>query len=290
LSRRYVSGCEPAATAPSIAPEEIVMADSATSNSVWSVKYGERVVRKSDVFHDYAAYGLPDGDLDMDYNFWVIRRGDDVMLLDTGYDIPKHDWLGEISVTPTPRGLEILGIDRADVKTVITSHYHYDHIGYLGLFPNARVVSGQAEFDYWIGKKRAGALEGEFSTAEDLAPVEQAANEGRLQLVSAKTEVAPGITVYPIGGHCPGELLTQITTADGSLIMTVDAAHFYEQIEHEWPFFAFTSLDEMKAGLSFINQLARETGATVVPGHDARTRTRFPAAPGPAGEIATVLA
>ena len=43
--------------------------------SVWSVRYGERVVHKGDVFHDYAQYGLPDGDLHMDYNFWVIRAG-----------------------------------------------------------------------------------------------------------------------------------------------------------------------------------------------------------------------
>jgi glyoxylase-like metal-dependent hydrolase (beta-lactamase superfamily II) len=258
--------------------------------SVWAVKYGERVVRKSDVFFDYSSYGVPDGDLDMDYNFWVVRSGGKIILLDTGYDIPKHDWLGEISVTPTPRGLEILGIDPASVDMVITSHFHYDHIGYLGLFANAQVVSGQAEWDYWIGKKRADALEGEFSTAEDLEPVERAASEGRLRLITEETEVFPGITVYPIGGHCPGELLTRIDTAGGGLIMTVDAAHFYEQIEHEWPFFAYTDIDEMRAGLSFINRLARETGATIIPGHDARVRDRFAAAPGAAGAIATVLA
>ena len=72
--------------------------------------------------------------------------------------------------------------------------------------------------------------------------------------------------------------------------MAVDAAHFYEQIENEWPFFAFTDLDEMSAGLTFINDLARKTGATVIPGHDARVRDRFPAAPGAAGDVATVLA
>ncbi len=265
-------------------------ADSANALSVWSVKYGERVVRKSDVFWDYAQYGLPDGDLDMDYNFWVIRSGDTIILLDTGYDIPKFDWLGEISVTPTPRGLQILGIDPTQVDMVITSHFHYDHIGYLGLFANAQVVSGQKEYDYWIGKLKEGRLDGEFSTADDLQPVLDAEKDGRLRLISEETEVFPGITVYPIGGHCPGELLTRIETADGGLIMTVDAAHFYEQIEHEWPFFAYTDLDEMKAGLSFINRLSRDTGATIVPGHDARVRDRFPAAPGAAGEIATVLA
>jgi glyoxylase-like metal-dependent hydrolase (beta-lactamase superfamily II) len=193
-------------------------------------------------------------------------------------------------VTPTPEALEILGIDPADVSMVITSHYHYDHIGYLGLFPNAQVVSARRERDYWFGKEAAGELEGEFSTVEDLAPVHRAEEEGRLLLVDGETEVYPGIHVYPIGGHCPGELLTRVETDNGGLILTVDAAHFYEQIENEWPFFAFTDLDEMKAGLSFINRLAAETGATVVPGHDGRTRERYPAAPGEAGRVATVLA
>ncbi|MFB2597783.1 N-acyl homoserine lactonase family protein [Herbiconiux sp. P17] len=258
--------------------------------SVWQVKYGERVVRMSDVFHDFAQYGVPDGDLDMDYNFWILRQGESIILVDTGYDIPKHDWLGEILVTPTPEGLALVGIDPADVDLVITSHFHYDHIGYLGLFTNAQVVSGQAEYDYWFAKKKADALEGEFTTADDLAVIERAESEGRLTLVSEETEVFPGVTVYPIGGHCPGELLTRVQTAGGSLLLTVDAAHFYEQIEHEWPFFAFTDLDEMKNGLAFINRLARETGATIIPGHDARVRAKFPAAPDAAAAVATVLA
>src|ERR1700735_5545798 len=46
------------------------------------VKYGERVTRKGLVLDDYAAYGEPDGDLHMEYNFWVMRDGDTVMLLD----------------------------------------------------------------------------------------------------------------------------------------------------------------------------------------------------------------
>jgi glyoxylase-like metal-dependent hydrolase (beta-lactamase superfamily II) len=247
------------------------------------------VVTKSSVFHEYERYGLPDGDLDMDYNFWVIRDGGRVMLLDTGYDIPARDWLGEISVTPTPDGLQVLDIDPADVAMVVTSHFHYDHIGYLQLFTNAEVVSGQKEYDYWFGKWEAAALEGEFTTVENLEPVKKAKDEGRLRLVSGETEVYPGITVYPVGGHCPGELVTKISGRAGPLIMAADAAHFYEQIEHEWPFFAFTDLCEMRDALSFMNALAKETGATIIPGHDARVRDKFPAVAGDAGRIATQI-
>lgn len=261
-----------------------------TMDSVWSVRYGERVVQKSAVFHDYGQYGLPDGDLDMDYNFWVMRSDDKVVLMDTGYDIAAHDWLGEISVMPTPDGLKLIGLDPLEVDMVITSHFHYDHIGYLGLFTNAQIVSGAKEYEYWFGKRDANALEGEFTTAENLVPVETAKREGRLRLVDSPNEVFPGITVYQVGGHCPGEVIAHVKTEGGSLILASDAAHFYEQLEHEWPFFAFTSLDEMRKALAFILQLSKETGATVIPGHDGRTRQKFPAAPGEAGSIATVLA
>lgn len=256
---------------------------------VIQVKYGERVTRKSVVLHDYASYGQPDGDLHMEYNFWVIRDGETVMLLDTGYDIPARDWLGEIPVVATPDGLDLLGIDPLAVSMVITSHFHYDHIGYLKLFTNAQVVSGAAEYRYWFAKWDNDQLAGEFTVAEHLEPVRTAEKEGRLRLISEETEVYPGITVYPVGGHCPGELLTLVRARSGPLILAADAAHFYEQIENEWPFFAFTDLDEMRAALAFINRLAADTKATVVPGHDGRVRDRFPHLEGPASHIATVL-
>jgi glyoxylase-like metal-dependent hydrolase (beta-lactamase superfamily II) len=257
---------------------------------IWQLKYGERVVKKSDVFHDYESYGLPDGELEMDYSFWLLRSGSTVILFDTGYDIPAHDWLGEISVTPPLRGLELVGVAPADVDLVITSHFHYDHIGFLSQFTSARVVAAQAEYDNWIPKLRAGALEGEFATEENLRAVVTAEEEGRLQLVSEPTEVFPGITVYPIGGHCPGELLASVDSAAGPVIMASDAAHFYDQLEHEWPFFAYSDIDEMRRGLRFINELAASKGAQIVPGHDARVRERYPSAPGAAGAVANVIA
>lgn len=263
--------------------------DEAPALSLVQVTYGERVTQRSVVLDDYDQYGLPDEDLHMQYNFWVIRDGDRVMMVDTGYDIAAHDWLGEQSVLPTPDGLALLGISPADVSMVVTSHFHYDHIGFLHLFENAEVVSGQAEYDYWFGKWERDELEGEFAIPEHLEAIRKAESEGRLRLVSAEQEVYPGVTVYPIGGHCPGELLTLVQTASGPRILAADAAHFYDQIENEWPFFAYTDLDEMRAGLAFINQLAAKTGAVVIPGHDGRVRTNFPPVEGPAGVVATVL-
>jgi glyoxylase-like metal-dependent hydrolase (beta-lactamase superfamily II) len=256
---------------------------------VLSVRYARRQVRRSEVFHDYGSYGLPDAALDMDYNFWVIRDSDGITLVDTGYDVAARDWLGEIPVTSTPDCLHLLGIDPASVTRVVTSHFHYDHIGYLALFSEAEVVSGGAEHDYWFGKRAAGALDGEFTIEADLAVVDRAQRDGRLRLVRDSERVSDSVAVRPVGGHCPGELLVAVRTEGRPLLLASDAAHFYEQLEHEWPFFAFTDLGEMRRALALINQLARDFGATVVPGHDARTRQRFPALPGAARDVAVVL-
>jgi glyoxylase-like metal-dependent hydrolase (beta-lactamase superfamily II) len=260
-----------------------------TGFEVLQVRYGERVTQKSAVLHDYASYGEPDGDLPMDYNFWVLRDGQTTILVDTGYDIGEKDWLGEQPVIPTPDALRLLDVDPATVSMVVTSHFHYDHIGHLGLFTGAQVVAGAAEYEYWRAKWRDGQLAGEFATVEHLEVVWQAEREGRLRLVDGETEVHPGVTVHPVGGHTPGELVTLVRGRSGPLLLAADAAHFYEQVENEWPFFAFTDLDQMRAALSFLNELAAKTGATIVPGHDGRTRDRFPPLAGPAATVTTVL-
>ena len=240
------------------------------------VKYGERYLRMSDAFHDFERHGVPDRDLTMDYSFWVVRQGERVALVDTGYDVGEREWLGEVSVMPPPDGLAKLGIDPADVELLVLTHFHFDHIGYVHLFTRATIVCSRLEWDYWMAKKRSGSLDGEFTTDAMLQQIEDAAAEGRVTLIDDETEVMPGVTAIPLGGHCPGELIVTVESDGRGLILTADAAHYGMQIEHGWPFFAYTDLDDMLAGLEAIRQLGESTGWDVVPGHDPAVREKYP--------------
>jgi len=256
---------------------------------VLQVKYGDRVTRKSIVFYEFDKTGQADAEQPMDYSFWVARNHDTVILVDTGYPIGERDWLGEVSRVPTPGGLELLGIKPLDVSLVIATHFHYDHIGYLHLFANAQIVAGRAEYHYWRRKFDENGLDGEFATAADLAAVERADAEGRLRLVDRPTDVFPGIRVYPVGGHCPGQLFVFVQSKTVPLILASDAAHLLAQVEKGWAFVAHTDLGQMRDALSLMSDLSHRTGAAVIPGHDPIVRASYPAIDGPAHDIATIL-
>lgn len=257
--------------------------------NVLQVKYGDRVTRKSIVFHDFASTGEPDADQPMDYSFWIARNHEHLVLVDTGYPISEHDWLGEISRTPSPEGLALLGIDPLDVDIVIATHFHYDHVGYIDLFRNATIVAARVEYDYWTAKYAENGLVGEFATVADVTAIMRANDEGRLRLVDGEEEIVDGLRVYPVGGHCPGQLLVFVESASGPRILASDAVHLGEQVEKGWPFFAHTDLEEMKRALAFATSLSESTGAPIIPGHDPRVAAQYPAIDGPAHEIVTVL-
>src|SRR5690606_4363489 len=95
---------------------------------------------------------LPEGRYQPGFSPTLVNTGRELVLFDTGN--------GENGFVPRPEGgwlareLAPAGFKAEDVDVIVLSHGHPDHVGGLmeggkPLFPNARYVIGQIEYDYW---------------------------------------------------------------------------------------------------------------------------------------------
>src|ERR1700724_1870836 len=73
----------------------------------------------------------------LDYFVWVLRRGDETYLVDTGFAQEAATRRGRNLLRNPADALSLIGLDAARITDVILTHLHYDHAGILDRFPNA---------------------------------------------------------------------------------------------------------------------------------------------------------
>ncbi|MDR0690162.1 MAG: MBL fold metallo-hydrolase, partial [Spirochaetaceae bacterium] len=93
---------------------------------------------------------LPGGTYWSETNTFLIRTGDRIILVDTGFGGALFD------------RLKALGVDPAQVDAVLLTHMHGDHIGGLQkggkpLFPRATVYLAREEREFWANSANAVA-------------------------------------------------------------------------------------------------------------------------------------
>ena len=257
--------------------------------SLLQISYADRLVATSHVFADFASLGVPDERIVMPYSMWAVDTADGPLLVDTGFHVPDAYWVGDAQWRPVGDAVRAAGIEPQEVTRVVLTHLHFDHAGGLGLFRNARVFVARRELEHWEGRS-AEELRRGFVDPAHLETLRRAGAEGRLELVEGRAEVAPGVTMIPAPGHTPGQCAVLVETPAGRRILASDAAHFFEQLELGWRFFAHDDAAAMDASIAMLKRLAAEAGAPIVPGHDVRVRERYPALAGPAATFTTVIA
>ena len=137
----------------------------------------------------------------------VVNTGSELVLFDTG--------LNPDGITAA---LAAAGYTPDQIDVVVLTHMHGDHIGGLAAgatFPNARYVTGQAEWDHWAGQ----ANEGFDGNVRPLA-------EKTTFLADGGT-VASGITAMAAFGHTPGHMIYMLESDGQQMAITADTANHY---------------------------------------------------------------
>ena len=163
--------------------------------------------------------------------------------------------------------IDKLGIDKSSIKYVLQSHLHLDHTGAVGRFPNATHVVHRKEYEYafsadWFAA--GGYIRKDFDKPNlkwnfievERNEVYDVFGDGTIQMI-------------PTPGHSPGHCSFLINLPnDGSILLAVDAAYTTDHWDEKaLPGFLASAVDSVRS-VAKLREIADQTDALVVTGHD----------------------
>jgi glyoxylase-like metal-dependent hydrolase (beta-lactamase superfamily II) len=253
-----------------------------TAGNAWeviAVRYGTLAATKATLYHRWSAYGEPDGPQSLDYYFWILRRGDVTILVDTGFD---PDVARRRDREPLFAPLDAVARLAPAPSLVILTHLHYDHTGNVGGLGDVELRVPEREAAFWRTPGSRHPLFAEHAEIDDLALVQARLDDGSARTFAGGEMLAPGVQALDLPGHTPGQAGLLVETASGDVLLASDAVHLDAELEDERPFGIFCDLEDMIASFGAIKAAAR-AGATVIAGHDPDVARRFPALAGADG-------
>ena len=244
-----------------------------TEWEVYAVKYADRNTRtRADSFIFDDNHDAPHA---MDYFIWVLKRGDEVILVDTGYDAAEAKARNRPILIDPREALKPFGLAPEDVSTMIVTHLHYDHAGGLNMFPNATLHLQAAEMAFATGPCMChDTLRMPFSAGHVCEAI-QRLYAGKVVFYDGDAQVSDGVTVHCIGGHSRGLQCVRVRTGAGWLVLASDAAHYYENAFARKSFPIVVDLQNMLDGFDTLHRLASAPGL-IIPGHDPLVMQHFP--------------
>lgn len=200
------------------------------------------------LLHDAAAelaesFDAASGKLRLAFGGHLVRSGDRRVLVDVGVGARKHrpsraEW-HERTDTSFLDSLAAQGLCPADIDTVVITHAHVDHVGWLTTwngdrgwlptFPQAELVLAAAEYDYLINASRADPGINFGSTSDSVIPLIDAVP---IRRVHDGDEIAPGMTARMYAGHTPGNMAVWIESSGESAAICGDTVHHPIQLRY----------------------------------------------------------
>jgi glyoxylase-like metal-dependent hydrolase (beta-lactamase superfamily II) len=239
----------------------------ATQYEVFAVRFVSQETTRNNIFLRYGSYGERDQGVTCAYYYWVIRGAEGVILFDSGFNQRVADLHGHGKVEPIRLGLSALDITPDDVKLIVISHLHYDHVGNLEQFPGAEIAVQASEVQFWSSSMATRALFANLAEQEYLENLDRARSDGRVKLLEGDTQITQGVYAISLPGHTPGQEGLIVKTPEKSLVLASDALHFRAELDNDWPFMIVTDLVGMYGSFERLRTLSAD-GHIIVPGHD----------------------
>jgi glyoxylase-like metal-dependent hydrolase (beta-lactamase superfamily II) len=179
----------------------------------------------------------PDGNLHMPIGCYLVRTGEQAVLLDAGMGPHEESWATGGAL---PAQLEAAGVRPDDIDVVVCTHLHLDHAGWLvhdgaPFFSRATVRYGARDWKRFV---------------DDAAPDDRIAegmrllwDAGRLDPIEGDmVALAPGLTARYTPGHTEGHYSLVVSSGEERLFLLGDAVECPLQVAED-EFSAISDVD-----------------------------------------------
>lgn len=240
---------------------------------VYAIRYATREGRRQNHFVGGDPHDAP---MPMDYYVWLVRGDGREFVVDTGFGPEVARKRGRTLLRTPGEGLALLGVDAAQVRDVIITHLHYDHVGTFDTFASARFHLQDAEMAYATGRHMRHRQFNHGYEVDEVTGMVRLVYKDRVVFHAGQAELAPGLSVHHIGGHTHGLQCVRVHTRRGWVVLASDTSHFYEHFEKRRVFTTVFHVGQAIEGYDTLARLA-DTDAHIVPGHDPLVMRRYPA-------------
>ena len=220
-------------------------------------------------------------DITWSVSMWIIDHPKALIVFDTGNNAAiagncKGYWAPAICyfMKPTQTRQDVidmqlkkLGYSPDQVKVVVTSHAHLDHIGNIEMFPNAiHVLQKKELYQAWFPEKFQGRANPGFFVLEDF---DNAREFNFLELDGDYDLFGDGsVLILGTPGHTLGHQSMKVKLASGqTLILAADAIWMKENLEG-YPAVSIYSVKDYANSVDRLKFMSDLEGAEILMGHD----------------------
>jgi len=215
---------------------------------LYAVKYGDSLYHSRYIYYDdVLSKSLP-----FAWMFYVIKCEQKIILVDTGFRKESFIESYNIDYKNPLVLLERIGVKPFQVTDVIITHTHFDHIGNVDKFPNAKIYIQKDELKDFIQHSKNQEIVGFLENNRNVI----AFNESH--------ELYELFKIEKIGGHTIGSSVVSFNHKGKQYILTGDECYLAENCEGK----AIGTYYDIEKNKDFIDRISKIINKIILTFHD----------------------